>query len=105
MGKVGGKQQVRSKQGEKRRFQVRIEGTFEIEVDKELLRKVDTDEWRSVFYDLHGPCEIVEHLAYNLVVRGAALTQLDGFADLDDSMARVVSPLNDWELEAEEVRR
>lgn len=43
--------------------------------------------WRNIYYDLHTPERVAEHMAYNLAIRGASLSSLDGWADLADDLA------------------
>lgn len=59
-----------------------------IEIDDIVINTVD-EEWKSVFYNLKSVQEIVEHIAYNVVVNNATLTRLDGFADLKDEYVNV----------------
>ncbi len=94
----------------KRKFEVKIEcnygdlDTAVIELDQRVIDAVD-DEWRSMFYPLYTPEDIAEHIAYNIVVNHARLTQLDGWADLSDDMARIIDfpeePL--YEFRAKEI--
>ncbi len=71
-----------------RRFLVTYTGAAVIQLDDSVISAVD-DEWRSVFYNLNTPEEIVEHIGLNLV-RGVQLSQLDGWADLPDDAAQIV---------------
>ena len=41
-------------------------------------------------YDLTTPQEIAEHIAFNIIVNDANLSQLDGFANLPDNFANIV---------------
>ena len=61
-----------------------------IEIDQELIDVVD-DDWRNHLYNLHTPEEIAEHIGYNLIVNNINLSQMDGWADKDNSLARVIS--------------
>ena len=78
----------------KRIFDVDVEceevfmGCITLEVDQRVIEQV-TDGWRRDFYDLRTPEDIVEHIAYNMVVNDLNISQLDGFADLDDSMVQI----------------
>lgn len=81
----------------KRTFHVEL--YCKVEIDDEVIAAVD-DDWRKHLYPLHTPEEIAQHVAFNLLVNGARLTQLDGWADKDDSMATVLR--NTIEVEAEE---
>ena len=71
----------------KRTFVIELE--CKVEIDDEVIAAVD-DDWRKHLYPLHTPEEITQHVAFNLLVNGARLTQLDGWADKDDSMATVL---------------
>lgn len=79
----------------KKRFEVNIEcnygdlDTAIIELEQKVIDAVN-DDWRSMFYNLHTPEEIAEHIAYNLIVNKSRLTQLDGWADLSDDMAKII---------------
>lgn len=72
----------------KRRFVVNFEGYIEIELDDAVIDVVD-DDWRDNLYDLNTPEEIAAHIAYNFL-RGAALSNLDGWADQPNSNAVVI---------------
>ena len=78
--------------------------TFEIECQLELKDEViDTvdDEWRSVFYNLETPEDIVDHIARNLIQK-RKLSHLDGWADQPNE--NVVFYLNDWwRVDCEEI--
>lgn len=69
----------------KRRFQLTFEVDAVIELDDQVIAAVD-DNWRSFFYDLHTPENIAEMIANNML-RGADLSQLDGWADQPNSNA------------------
>lgn len=88
----------------KRCFEIEFRCSVVIELDDSVIQAVD-DDWRSSLYDLHAPEEIAEHIGYNMIVNGINLSSMDGWADMDDSLARIVlSP--DWTTEAlEQVRR
>lgn len=85
-----------------------------VELDQIVIDAV-TEEWRSMFYNLHTPKQIAEHIAYNLIVNNARLTQLDGWANLSDDMAVLIKhPLfeeeydyytTDYEFEVEEITK
>lgn len=66
-----------------------VELTCEVEIDDEVIAAVD-DDWRKHFYKLDEPEDVVSHVAYNLLVNGARLSQLDGWADKSDDMAEVL---------------
>lgn len=85
-----------------RYFNVRFTGEAVIALADEVIDVVD-EEWRSMFYDLHTPEDIAEHIAYNLVVNRWDLSSLDGWADQPRSNAKLVysdmSPYAAEELE------
>jgi hypothetical protein len=72
----------------KRTFTIEITGYAEIEIDDEVIEVVN-NEWREQFYNLRSEAEIVEHVAYNLLVNKWQLSQLDGWADQPDDNATV----------------
>lgn len=78
----------------KRTFEITLEGKATIEIDDAVLDQVD-DDWRKNFYNLQGAPEIAAHIAFNVIVNRYRLTQLDGFADLKDSMVHVIE--DEWE--------
>jgi hypothetical protein len=90
----------------KRRFEVDFnEYTAVIELDSAVIDAV-TDEWRTVFYpSLKTAEDIAEHVAYNMIVNDAKLSQLDGWADQPDSNAKIIvwPGLDNWDTEAREI--
>jgi len=72
----------------KRKFNLSWTVECEIELDDEVIDQVD-DEWRKHLYPLETPEQIAEHIAYNLVMNQWGLSMLDGWANLEDSQARV----------------
>lgn len=61
-----------------------------IELDDVVIDAVD-DEWRSNFYShLETPTDIAEHIAFNIIVNDAELSDLDGFADQPNDFARIL---------------
>ncbi len=72
----------------------------ELELDDEVINRVD-DEWRKALYDLRNESDIAEHIAYNLVMNNARLSQLDGWADMNDSQARATdTTLVEWNVDS-----
>lgn len=80
----------------KHQFRLRFEAEAVIELDDAVIDAV-TDEWRSMFYQLHSPEQIARHVGYNLVINNAGLDQLEGWADQPESNARIVQQ-PDWEV-------
>jgi hypothetical protein len=84
-----------------RKFGIDFKGYAEIEIDQEVIDQVDS-EWRTTFYNLKTPTDIACHIGYNLIINQWRLSQLDGWANLDNDMAKVISDA-DWDAEAEEL--
>jgi|WetSurMetagenome_2_1015567.scaffolds.fasta_scaffold178080_2 hypothetical protein len=80
-------------------------GAATIELDQRAIDTVD-DLWRSQLYNLRTPEDIAAHIAYNMVINKLRLSQMDGWADMPDSYARIISwpDLDQWEIEAKEVK-
>jgi len=81
-----------------KKFSARVTIDVDIEVSKSVLKTAQSKSWRETFYNFKTDDEVAAHLAYNLV-RGAALSQLDGFANRDDSEAAVISIETDVEVQ------
>lgn len=60
-----------------------------IEIEDEVIKAVN-DEWRETFYSLISPQQVAEHIAYNIIVNDARLSQLDGFANFPDDYAEIL---------------
>ena len=73
-----------------RKFRVKLVIDCDIILDEAVINRVD-DEWRSQFYNLTSASDVAEHIAYNLVVNNARLSQLDGWADMKDLQAAIIS--------------
>jgi hypothetical protein len=78
-----------------RKFVVEWHSESLIELDDEVINRVD-DEWRKHLYDLRTTEAIVEHIVYNLVVNNWELSDLDGWADLPNSMAKITDRSTYW---------
>lgn len=86
----------------KRKFLVHFEGSAELEIDDELLKSCNTDEWRQQMLQFTRDEQFVEHIAYNMVLNNLDLIQIDGYADQPKERAKVLR-VPDWEVEAEEI--
>jgi len=77
-----------------------------IELDQQVIDAVD-DDWRANIYPLHTPEDIARHICDNMVRNRLQLSQLDGWADMDNSLAKMLEwpDLDQWDLEAREVKR
>lgn len=60
-----------------------------IELDDVVIQAVD-DDWRKVFYpSITTPQKVAEHIAFNMIVNDLKLSEIDGFANLKDEMAKL----------------
>jgi len=74
-----------------------------IELDQEVIDAVD-DSWREVFYPLYTPADIARHICYNMVENRLPLSSMDGWADKDNSLAKMLDwPDFDFDMEAREI--
>ena len=80
--------------------------TATIELDEALIEAVD-DDWRSQLYDLHTPEEIASHIARNYFVNRINIKQMDGWADQENNMIKVIKYpyLDDFRTEAKEITK
>ena len=85
----------------KRIFSVKFEGECKIELDEKVIDAVDEEFCKSI-YNLNTLDKIVQHLAYNLIINDADLSQLDGWADQPNENARIIQ-YPEWDIEAEEI--
>ena len=76
------------------KFAVMFNGSISIEIDEVVLNRAGDS---SMPYGPMDRKEIVEHLAYNALFNHANLTSLDGWADLQDNLMKLV----DWDAEVE----
>ena len=61
-----------------------------IELEDKVINQID-DDWRENFYSsLITPSDIADHLAFNIIVNGATLSMLDGFANFPDDYAEII---------------
>ena len=63
---------------------IHFEGTLEL--DDAVINNVD-DSWRKLFYDFNSLQQVVDHIAFNMIVNDLTLSRIDGFANLSDDMA------------------
>lgn len=73
-------------------FDVTFKVTARISINKEVFKQVD-EEWKKMFYDLGNINDIVEMIAYNMLI-WRSLSNLDGFANFPNNYA-------DWEIDPE----
>lgn len=83
-----------------RKFRVTVTASVTLELDERVLAHVD-DDWRRQFYPLRSAEEVAEHLGHNVLLNGCDLSDIDGFANLDDALMRVSDEdVEDIEVEA-----
>ena len=81
----------------RKKFTVQLVATVEVILDESLL---PDDEWRGSFYNLRTLADVAGHVAYNAVTNGVhRISNLDGFADRDDSLCDVLVQAEDIEVE------
>ena len=69
-----------------------------VEIDDSVIDLAMTKEWQDKFYYFGTREDAVMHIAYNLIVNNPRLSMLDGWADMDDNLARVpTSP--EWDID------
>jgi len=59
-----------------------------IVLDQSVIDVVD-DDWRRSLYPLHTPEDIAEHICYNIVEHRLRLSQMDGWANMDNGLVRI----------------
>lgn len=60
-----------------------------IELDDKVIYAVN-DDWRKTFYpSITTPQKVAEHIAFNMIVNDLNLSGIDGFANLQDEMAKL----------------
>ena len=47
-------------------------------------------------YNLHSEEDIAGHIAYNLIVNKISLSRMDGWADMDDELAKIIEEPESW---------
>ena len=57
-----------------------------IELDDAVINNVD-DSWRKQFYDFNSLQQVINHIAFNMIVNDLKLSDIDGFANLSNDMA------------------
>ena len=77
-----------AKMEERTKLQVVYTTYASIDINKKVFEQVD-EEWKKTFYNLESKEEIIEHVTTNLL-RGFKLSQMEGFADLPDSYAKLM---------------
>lgn len=75
-----------------------------VELDQAVIDAVD-DGWRKMFYPLHTPEDIAEHIGRNMILNGWQLSDLDGWADQPNENAAIVEwpDLDDYTLDVTEI--
>lgn len=79
---------------------MRLDLTYTIDLNEQLLAEVLTDEWREQMYKLYTPEDVAQHLVWNFVCSNASLNQLDGFADQPAERAKLTKI--EWNFVEEE---
>lgn len=82
-----------------RTFEIEYTVYATIELEDSVIDVVD-DEWKNTLYNLETPEEIAEHIGRNMI-RGATLSDLDGWVDQPDSNAKLT--IDDTDIEVKEI--
>lgn len=77
----------------KKKYSITIIGTAEIKIDDSVLKAASTDDWQKQ-HGISGEEDVIEHIAYNMIVNGCELSEIDGFADRENEEA-ILSDV-DW---------
>jgi hypothetical protein len=80
----------------KKKFTVVFSVAVELEIDEEVLKDAQSEDFRASFYKLDDDAAVARHLAYNLVSNRVSLSHLDGFAHWDMDRAKLVD--EDWDF-------
>jgi len=84
----------------KHRFEVTITTVATLELDDAVLAAVD-DDWRKQMYaHIHTPEDVAEFVGFNMILRDLRLRSIDGFANLENSLASVVPGSVEHDVEA-----
>lgn len=78
------------------RYSARVTVDYVLDVRDDLVAEVMTPDWQSNFFKLNDGQAVAEHVAFNLA-RGDKLTNIDGFAQRDESDVLVVS--ENWDVD------
>lgn len=78
----------------KKRFSIHLEADVNIDVEESVLAVGKDHSWQKAFYGEMTECEVAQHIAYNAIINGRKLSQIDGFADQPDDAIKVEEP--DW---------
>lgn len=70
------------------KFEVQYTVTGVVELDPEILQRVQEEDWKKTFYNLGVPDDVVDMIFQNLL-KGCTIPQLDGFADLPEDAADI----------------
>lgn len=74
-----------------------------IELDQSVIDAVD-DSWREMLYPLYTPEDIARHICYNMIENRLQLSDMDGWADMDNKLAKITEwPDIDFDMEAREI--
>lgn len=82
-----------------KRITFEVSGSVTLEVSDKLLVRLDELKKDGFFGNLAEPKDMLENLAFNFVQNNANLTQLDGYADLEDSDCKLVNDDFDYRMD------
>jgi hypothetical protein len=82
-----------------KRITFEVSGSVTLEVSDKLLARLDELKKDEFFGNLAEPKDMMENLAFNFVQNNANLTQLDGYADLEDADCKLVNDDFDYRMD------
>lgn len=82
-------------------FRVEATCNFELKIDEEVIKQGCAPD-DPIFGGDASPKMVAEHIAFNMIVNGLSLPDIDGFANRRDSEAVAVDLDDGWVIEAEE---
>lgn len=74
----------------KQKFHVTLIGEIDIELEDAVIEAGASEEFKFVMGYTMTPQEVAADLAYHLIVNGATLDQLDGFADQPKDSVKIL---------------
>jgi len=81
----------------KKIYNTRLVCDVQIEIDDAVIEAGQSEDFKKVFGAKMKPQDVANHIAYNILVNSARLSQLDGWADLPDDNVRIIRDVWDFE--------
>lgn len=91
----------KTSKGVVRIFRVEATCNFELKIAEDVIQQGCAPD-DPIFGGEATPRMVAEHIAFNMIVNGLSLPDIDGFANRRDSEAVAVDVHDSWTIEAEE---